>query len=212
MNLQRLLLTLLMPLAACSSLTNSDAAPVEKSSGPMPVPSVAVEEPDTSEQLLISPPKDWERIYQINNPTTRLSDYVPEGQNAAQWETKLSIEAYSAQTLTIDPIELLLSEAREDERKCNFVQHFNIFSGYENRYETSVRLFLCGENEFAGQGEVKLAKSIRGDQYIYSVRFTKRVPPFKPGQPQFTDEEMAVWSTFLNDVTLCDDSVDHPCP
>ena len=137
---------------------------------------------------------------------------MPPEQDAANWETKLSFEAYSAQTLSIDPIELLISEAAEDERKCSFVQHFNIFSGYENNYETSVRLFLCGENEFAGKGEVKLVKAIRGTEYIYSVRLLKRINPFEVGQAAFTDDDMKLWSTYLNSISLCDNSAAHPCP
>lgn len=196
MKLPLLLLNLFLASAAFSNQDSSDVTPAPEPTG---------------EQLIITPPSDWERIYQINTPQTRLSDFVPSGENAANWKTKLSIEAYDSQTLNIDPIELLLSEAKEDERKCNFVQHFNIFSGYENSYETSVRLFLCGENEFAQKGEVKLAKSIRGTDYIYSIRFTRRVAPFEPGQPAFTDEDMATWSDFLNDVILCDESKERPC-
>lgn len=167
--------------------------------------------PGKGERLIAEIPKDWVRTYQINTETTRLSDFVPSEENAANWTLKLSFEAYSAKTLTIDPIELLLSEATADEVKCNFVQHFNIFSGYENNYETSVRLFLCGENEFANKGEIKLAKAIRGNEFIYSVRLTKRIPPFDLGQETFSDDEMAKWSGYLNLIKLCDDDPAHLC-
>lgn len=163
------------------------------------------------ERLIATTPTAWERIYQINTDTIRLSDFVPPGQNAAEWELKLSFESYRLTDLNTDPIELLLAEVKEDERRCAFVQHFNIFSGYENGYETSVRLFQCGENQFAGQGEIKLMKAIRGEEYLYAIRVVKRIPTFNPGGAEFPEDEMADWSQFLNTIYVCNDTAQHPC-
>ncbi len=165
----------------------------------------------TGERLLASPPPGWIRVFQMNKEKTRFSDFVPQGQDADNWSTRLSIESHATEDLALDPITLLISEAEQDESRCNFVQHFNIFSGLENDYETSVRLFLCGENAFTGKGEIKLVKAIRGETYFYSVRITRRLPVFDVNQPDFANDEIATWSTFLKTVSVCDGTSEHPC-
>jgi hypothetical protein len=164
------------------------------------------------ERLLATVPPGWHRIYSLNGESTRLADYVKEGETSAAWSTKLSFESFNAADIEADPVTLLTTEAQGDMSRCNFVQHFNIFSGYENNYETSVRLFLCGENAFAGKGEVKIVKLIRGEENYYAVRIVKRIPPFDVSQPGFSDNQVANWSEFISSISLCDDSANHPCP
>jgi hypothetical protein len=165
----------------------------------------------TGERLLASPPPGWIRVFQMNKEKTRFSDFVPQGEDADNWSTRLSIESHATEDLSVDPITLLLSEAEQDEARCNFVQHFNIFSGLENHYETSVRLFLCGENAFTGKGEIKLVKAIRAEAFFYSVRITRRLPVFDVNQPEFANDEIATWSTFLKTISVCDGTREHPC-
>lgn len=189
----RWMLLFILLVTACSSQT------------PAPLPK-------TSEKLLAAPPPDWVRIYYINNERIRLSDFVPPDQALGDWATRLSFEAHTTQDLAIDPIDLLLAEAEADSAKCDFVQQFNIYSGYENNYETSVRLYLCGENAFTNKGEVKLIKAIRGTDFLYSVRVERKIPPFKVTEEDIDREEIAIWSNYLSRITLCDDSETHPCP
>ncbi|MBT4491622.1 MAG: hypothetical protein HOC70_00145 [Gammaproteobacteria bacterium] len=174
--------------------------------------SVPAPETSSDERLLVTVTNEWEQVFQMNSGSTRLTDFVLKGETADNWTTKLAFESYRIQDIVGDPIDLLLSEAKTDESRCSFVQHFNISSGYENRYETSVRLFLCGENAFSTSGEVKLVKAIRGNDYLYSIRLIRRVEPFDLGQQNFTDQQMAIWSAYLGRITLCDESTEHPCP
>ena len=172
-----------------------------------------VENAASSEQLIASPPPDWHRVYQLNTPKTRLSDFVPKGESDTDWTSKLSVESFVTDDEEIDPINLLLHEVEQDKEKCAFVQHFNLFSGLQNAYETSVRLFLCGKNEFVGKGEVKLVKAIRGNGQFYTVRLIRRLPPFSVNEPDFAKEEIAAWSIYVRRVMLCDDTrEEHPCP
>ena len=62
----------------------------------------------------------------------------------------------------------------------------------ENDYQTSVRLFLCGENSFTHRGEIKLIKAIRGNDYLYSVRIVRRTPPFDANEEEIRKEEVAL--------------------
>ncbi|MBQ73983.1 MAG: hypothetical protein CMQ20_03030 [Gammaproteobacteria bacterium] len=166
----------------------------------------------TSESLLAKPLLNWKLVYQLNNISTRLSEFVPPEETDTEWTSRLSFESYQ-EIAGSDPIEILLSEVRRDQQDCSFVQHFNLFSGFENGFPVSVRLFLCGENTISGKGEVKMIKAIAGDDYFYLVKLLKRVAPFDINQPEVGKGEVAVWSTYLRSISLCDaDKPEHPCP
>ncbi len=156
-----------------------------------------------TEQLLASPPPDWTLVYQLNNVTSRLSDFIPPGESENEWTTKLSFESFTG-LKGADPIETLLSEVTSDEQNCSFVQHFNLYSGLENGYPASVRLYFCGENLLTGKGEVKLVKAIGGNEYFYLVRILKVIEPFQINEPDMAKEEIAEWSSYLRKIVLCD--------
>ena len=193
------LLTLIVLLSSCASQSdNSTETPDTKN--------------ETGERLLATAPKGWINVFQLNNSDTRLTDFIPPDQSKDDWSTKLSFEAHTTEALSLDPIDLLFSEAETDKSRCNRVIHYNIFSGLENNYQTSVRLFLCGENTFTSRGEIKLIKAIRGNDYLYSVRIVRRTPPFDVNDEAQPKEEVALWSTYLRKISLCDGSTNHPCP
>ena len=166
----------------------------------------------SSEQLLAKPPTDWKLVYQLNNISTRLSEFVPAEETEIEWSTKLSFESFK-KLVDSDPIEILLAEVTRDRKNCNFVQHFNLFSGLENNFPSSVRLFLCGENKTINKGEIKMIKAIAGSDYFYLIKLLKRVEPFDIDQPKFAREEVATWSSYIRGISLCDPSkTEHPCP
>jgi hypothetical protein len=164
------------------------------------------------EQLIAIPPSNWQRIFQVNTEATRLADYIPPDQTENSWTAKLSFESFATEDLDYDPLQVLDSEAKADRNRCTFVQQFNVYSGYENNYETAVQLMLCGENAFAEKGEVKLIKVIRGIDYYYAIRILRRIDPFEVNKQDFSDKEIALWSNYLAEVSVCDDTVNHPCP
>ena len=165
----------------------------------------------TTEVLRAAPPHGWHQIYQLNNDAVRLADFVPQGQTNLAWKTKLSFESHS-DLVDLDPIEILLSEAKKTEEKCSFIQHFNFFSGYENNYPTSLRLIMCGENEHLKKGELSMLKVIKGEDFLYIIRFLKRITPFKVNQPDVERSEIATWSDYLRKISLCNTAdPEHPC-
>jgi len=165
-----------------------------------------------TERLLASPPKDWQLIYQLNSGDVRLSDFIPPNETEKEWQTKLSFEAHT-QLVDSDPISIIMGEIKSKNEMCTHIDHFNLFSGFENNYPTSVRLIQCGENAHSQLGEISLIKAIQGNDSFYIVRFVKNVPAFQKGEAEFTNEEVANWSSFLKRVSLCDDDdTDHKCP
>lgn len=188
-----LLPTFVMLLAGCATASEESEAPA------------------SAEQLIASPPPNFSLVYQMNNIKTRISDFLPEGQSEEDWQTRLSFQSHLAEDLPFDPIALLTAESEESSNRCSFVRQFNVFSGYENNYETTVQLVLCGENDFTGKGEVRLIKAIRGEEYYYTIRLVSRIAPYEVGSPEFASEQVGLWSNYLSDIHVCDGTDEHPC-
>lgn len=167
----------------------------------------------TTETLIAQAPADWQHIFELNNGDTRLSDFIPPGESEDNWTTKLSFESHT-QLTDIDPIAIMMGEISKKNEICKNIDHSNLFSGLENNYPTSVRLILCGENAHTSLGEVSLTKGIQGLDYFYIIRIEKKVPIFEKGKPEFTENEIAEWSSYLKRIVLCDldETRDHACP
>ncbi|NQV65770.1 MAG: hypothetical protein HQ497_10440 [SAR86 cluster bacterium] len=163
------------------------------------------------EQLLARPPNDWQIVYQLNTQSTRIVDYLPPGEAATDWQTKLSFESHQALT-DIDPIEALISEVAKVRETCSSVNDFNLFSGLENNYRTSTRLLMCSNNAYTKRGEVSMLKVIQGNEYLYIIRLIKRIPPFETGEPTMPSAEIATWSNYLRNISVCDPNQSaHAC-
>jgi len=164
--------------------------------------------PVLSERLRGSPPVGWHQVYQFNNISHRLVDFVPGGENNIDWTAKISFESFS-DLVDINPEEMLIDVISNDSQRCNFVQHANLFSGLENNYPTSVRLYLCGKSSITEKGEIKI---IQGKHYFYVIRIVSRIAPFEENMSNFSKDVIATWSTYLRGITLCDDGQSlHPC-
>jgi hypothetical protein len=167
---------------------------------------------DLTEQLIAQTPPDWVRVYQLNHAENRISEFIPANEEANKWVNKISFESFMNMAQA-DPIELLLYEVEQYQERCDFVQHFNLFSGYENDYPTSLRLIMCGKSKQLETGEVSMFKAIQGEQRFYTIRLARKVPPFEPSKSEVTQEEIAQWSTFMKRIIVCDpESTQHPCP
>lgn len=166
----------------------------------------------STERLLVQPPEGWNRVYQFNNVKTRLSEFVPGGESASAWTSKLTLESHS-DLVDTDPIDILIAEVKRLEETCTFVRHFNLFTGYENAYPTSVRIAFCGENRAVDRGEFAVMKAIQGSDYLYLLRFNRRTEPFENNATPVSEEDVAIWSNYMSRISLCDIvEEDHACP
>jgi hypothetical protein len=96
---------------------------------------------------------------------------------------------------------------------CEKVESFNLFSGLENNYPTSVRLTFCGENAHSNRGEVSLTKSIQGNDYLYIIKLLHLVEPFTEQDTGVSEEQIAGWAQYFSGISVCDDTVvKHACP
>lgn len=163
------------------------------------------------ETLMASPPTGWQQIYTLNTEKTRLVDYVPSDESKAEWKTKLSFESHQSLT-SVDPISIVMGELDATRQNCEKIESFNLFSGEENNYPTSVRLTFCGENAHTGEGEITISKAIQGAEYLYLIKLLHRVPAFTSSDNGVTKEQIASWADYFGKVTVCDNrSTEHAC-
>ena len=165
------------------------------------------------ERLLAEPPSGWLQSFRTETPGIRMVEFVPAQTNADEWTEKVSFESFSDPPLP-DPIELLKSIADDQRKACKKFSDHETFSGVENDYPTSVRLFVCRANPLNNQGQLTLVKTIRGDSHFYVITRAKRVPPIESdGDMPIPPATMAEWSVYLRAITVCNDTDPrHPCP
>ncbi len=198
--------------------------------------------PVTGEVLLASAPRGWVESGTLISPVLRMAEFVPAKQlettHAVEEEAPVGEESASARSIeelpgavaasalldrvTIeaqsgdplpDPIDFVLSLSRDLALRCEGFNDFNIMSGLENNYATSVRLLVCPRYKDHPLGEVMMIKAIQGQEYFYTVTRGRRLPAFgTDGQP-LTAQTMAEWSAYLKAVGVCDPRrTEHPCP
>jgi hypothetical protein len=166
----------------------------------------------TGEKLIAEPPKDWQNIYSLNGSATRLTDFIPADENKDAWSTKVSFEAHQSLSDT-DPITIVMGELERIGETCELVESFNLFSGMENNYPTSVRLTFCGENAHSNRGEISFTKSIQGNDYLYIIKLLHLVDPFTDKDASVSEVQIAQWAQYFSSISVCDDTVaKHACP
>ena len=193
----------------CSDPTsNGEVAQAEDGSLPE---GETVKEPMTGEQLLAQPPEGWQQGFATKTPSLRLVEFLPAENSAEDWVEKVTFESLSGDPLP-DPIDFVTGIAADQSDTCERFEHFNIQSGLENNYPTSVRLLACSHNELTEKGQVTLIKAIQANDHFYVITRSKRVPPIAEGAQPISEAEMATWAAYMRAITVCDtNSAQHPC-
>ena len=205
--------TLLVAITVMGCTDKHPEQPAAEASA-APAPTHASTPIDTSpERLLAEPPAGWQQAFRSEGPGIRMVEYVPPQTNADEWTEKVSFESFSDPPLP-DPIELLKSIADDQRKACKKFSDHDTFSGLENDYPTSVRLFVCRVNPLNNRGQLTLIKTIRGDTHFYVITRAQRVPPIESdGEMPMPPALMAEWSLYLRAITVCNGADPrHPCP
>jgi hypothetical protein len=191
-----------------AALTGCDAPGTTKTE----TGSAADAAPQTGELLIASAPEGWVQVGGLNQGHVRIAEYANPENLSPDRVDSVRFESQAGDPLP-DPIDFLLGMREELREQCKGIRDFPISSGYENGYETSVRLMLCREKGDPPRGEVRMIKAIRGAEQFYIVSRSRNVPPFAPEQEPMTVEDMAIWSAWFGGIRLCDTrKAEHPCP
>ena len=204
-------LLLAIALGGCSGEDPGAAGSTQATTTPPARPATPA---DTSpEQLLAQPPDGWLQSFRTEGPGIRMVEYVPPDTDPNDWKDKLSFESFTEPPLP-DAIEILKSIADDQRKTCERFSDHDTFSGLENDYPTSVRLFICPTNKLTRSGQLTLVKTIRGDTHFFVITRARRVPVIKQGGDMpMPPAIMAEWSLYLRSITVCNATDQrHPCP
>lgn len=146
------------------------------------------------------------------SPPAKPVDEAPAAEELPARLDRVTIESQSGDPLP-DPIDFVLSLSRDLAPRCEGFNDFNIMSGLENNYATSVRLLVCPRYKDQPLGEVLMIKAIQGREYFYTITRGRRLPAFGTDEQPLTAQTMAEWSAYLKAVGVCDPRRrEHPCP
>lgn len=158
------------------------------------------------EHLKTEIPSGWVQVLNSKTPNLMISEYLP-ANSPDPWQQKLSIEAMSAPQLP-DPLQFVDGWAFDQSKLCNDFEDLPIHAGYENGYQSVVRMLVCGENKRTGKPLVTMIKVIRGNEALYTITRIWRLESLPPPQ-----SEIAVWSNALSKTIACHPALAaHPCP
>ena len=166
-----------------------------------------------TEQLLAVVPEAWKVINTKQYTSMRIVELVPPDSDASSWAEKLGIESFSTNPLP-DPIQLLDTVQQNLKHDCMQLESQVTYSGYENNYPTSVRLFNCNKDKLTQMRKIFLVKAIQGNKHVYVVSREMRLGEQQQNiSAEVIQNTVARWSTYLSTISVCDSShPQHPCP
>jgi hypothetical protein len=164
------------------------------------------------EELLAQAPDGWQQGFVTKTDTLRIANFIPNGSSMEDWREKVTFESLSGDPLP-DPIEFVEGIGDHQRANCEKFDQFNIQSGLENNYPTSVRLLTCSRNKLTDMSRVTLIKAIQGNEHFYVVTRTKRQPVMDDDTAPISDAEMATWASYARGISVCDSNrPEHECP
>lgn len=202
------LLSILVSACTSSMPTTSTAPAIEPS---VSVRTAELPETASTEVLLAEQPEGWLGSDATESPGLDIVSFVPADDDPAEWDQKVSFERIGGEPL--DPIALLTTLSQDQAKTCEHFSSFNTFSGLENGYPTSVRLFSCGRNKLNDRGQVTMIKAIAGNDKTYVILRARRMFAFGPDDSPISTDEVASWSLYMRAIGVCDAANEaHPCP
>ena len=165
------------------------------------------------EQLLAAVPQGWKLINTKQYASMRLVELVPPDSDPSNWAEKLGIESFNTLPLP-DPIQFMDGMSQSFQLDCTQSESQVTFSGHENNYPTSVRLFNCNKDKLTQMHKIVLVKAIQGRENFYVVSREMRLGEQQKNLAEdVIQQTIARWSSYLATISLCDtNSSQHPCP
>ncbi len=165
-----------------------------------------------AEERLAMPkfPSDW--IEAFNRAGDQeMVEYVPKGQTAANWQSKITLEVYHTQTnLPLDALQRRAAAQNRD--SCKGVVEGKFQSGVNNGYASAFWVLGCKRDKFTGMGETRYSKAMQGRSGLYILTQRWRTPAFTD-QPNIPPQDVEAAMTFLTSSVVCDpETKKNPCP
>lgn len=140
--------------------------------------------------------------------------WVPEGQEAADWRDKVSVQMFPGST-DIQAETLLDRLAERYARDCGDLLATEVEVDEVRGYPTAFRFIGCPRRGDGGRGELALFRTVSGEQSFYLVQRAWRTPPFAADELPFAREVLGKTRLWLQGGRVCraGESADRPaCP
>ncbi len=142
-----------------------------------------------------------------------MVEYVPPGQNATNWDHKISLEIYhSFKNL---PLDTLQRRAAQQNREAFVgVEEGKFQSGVNNGFASAFWTLGCDRNKSTGLGEIRYTKVIQGTNELYVLSQIWHTPAYGGKQgPSIPPQEIEGAMAFLTSSVVCDpDAKQSTCP
>lgn len=137
-------------------------------------------------------------------------EYVPQGQTAANWREKISLEIHhDTNTLPIDAYQRrALGQMREN---CLGVVEGRLQSGLNNGFPSAFWTLGCKRDKRGDYGEMRYTKAVQGSVTLYLLSRSWRTPSFTQA-PQIRQSDIDDAVGFLTSSVVCANAAQHPCP
>ena len=156
------------------------------------------------ENLLVVPPNGYEVGYQAHNSKQLMTELVPEGETVENWTEMVTVQIFRDLS-DADPAEFRTHMRRQWFGTCDGATIENAADDTENGYPAATWMLTCPLNTQSGKPEYTMFKAIGGNDALYVVQKAFTWEP--------SEAEVAHWSDFLGDVTVCDSRLaDRACP
>ena len=158
----------------------------------------------TGEFFLAAPPKDWLLGRDDKQTDVVTFEFVPLGQNVAQWTELVTIQKMIGIT-NITPDQFLMNVAKQNEIVCNGYGIRRLAFQDINGYETHGMIQSCGANKDSKKGELTIIRVVRGADNFYLISRAWRLDQFDasgalPLPKKMIDDTIK----YLATATVCD--------
>ncbi len=165
----------------------------------------------TDEQLAMPQfPSGWVKVT-VRPGDQELTEYVPVGQSAEKWQSKISVETYRYLNLPLDALQRRAVAQIHD--SCDGVVEGKFQSGVNNGYPSAFWTLGCKRHRKLGVGETRYTKAIQGTDTLYVISRVWRTARFDDSGPDIAQGSIQEAVAFLTSTVLCrTDAPAHPCP
>ncbi|MSO73374.1 MAG: hypothetical protein EXQ84_07210 [Rhodospirillaceae bacterium] len=169
-------------------------------------------QPRTTDEQLVMPlfPAKWAQVYERHGEQD-LVEYIPEGETADQWQSKITVETYRNLNLPLDTLQRRAVAQSHD--SCDGVVEGKFQSGVNNGFASAFWTLGCKHHKRTGFGEARYSKAVQGQGTLYVITRIWRTKAFGDAGPAVPPAAIKEGLAFLTSTVVCQTgSAQHPCP
>jgi cell fate (sporulation/competence/biofilm development) regulator YmcA (YheA/YmcA/DUF963 family) len=157
------------------------------------------------ENLLVSPPKNFEVAHDSRSGNNSITEFVPAGETVEKWTQMLTVQVFRQSQSDATAFLQFVGKKFSDACPGTTLVGRGIETGRVNGYVVSMLFLKCPKNPETGKPESTVFRAIRGRDALYSFQQAWRAVP--------ADQEVKDAIQTMERAVVCDTrSTEHPCP